>query len=117
MSSHDPGLMYSETKDKPLDEASIKDGEIEGLVLEVKNGENSGDEPNPGVSATTFGITEPTNGAQETSISTPPPESTTTPDNEQPITLATSFGFVPLTEQGDPLPPDTPQTEPESTFL
>jgi hypothetical protein len=117
MSGHDPGLMYSETKDKPLDEASIKDGEIEGLVLEVKNGENSGDEPNPGVSATTFGITEPTNGAQETSISTPPPESTTTPDNEQPITLATSFGFVPLTEQGDPLPPDTPQTEPESTFL
>ena len=66
---HDVGVFGIESKEKPEDLASIKDGE--DFEIEIKNGESTLDEQKV-VTATTFGIGEP-NGKEDKTTSSPQP--------------------------------------------
>ena len=65
---HDVGLFGIESKEKPEDLASIKDGE--DFEMKIKNGESTLDEQKVEVTATTFGIGEP-NGKEDKTTSSP----------------------------------------------
>ena len=67
---HDVGLFGIESKEKPEDLASIKDGE--DSEIKIKNGESALDEQNLDIKATTFGIGE-SNGTEDKTTSSPQP--------------------------------------------
>ena len=86
---HDVGLFGTESKEKPDDLASIKDEE--DFEMQIKNGESTLDEQKVEVTATTFGIGEPSNKEEKTNSSSQPTES-------KPEQTTTTFG---ISEQND----------------
>ena len=85
---HDVGSFGIESKEKLDDLASIKD---EDFKMKIKNGESTLDEQKVEVTATTFGIGEPSNKEEKTNSSPQPTEST-------PEQTTTTFG---ISEQSD----------------
>ena len=86
---HDFGLFGTESKEKPDDLASIKDGEE--FEMKIKNGESTLDEQKVEVTATTFGIGEPNDKEEKKNSSPQPTES-------KPEQTTTTFG---ISEQND----------------
>ena len=95
MGGHNVGLFGIESKKKPDDLASIKDGE--DFEMKIKNGESTLDEQKVEVTATTFGIGEP-NGKEDKTTSSPQPtesEPEPTASDQPPPPTTTSSGSSP----------------------
>ena len=94
---HDVGLFGIESKEKPDDPASIKDKE--DFEMKIKNGESTLDEQKVEVTATTFGIGEPSDKEEKTNSSPQPTESKLllepTASDQSPPPTTTSSGFSP----------------------
>ena len=86
---HNVGLFGTESKEKPDDLASIKDGE--DFEMKIKNGESTLDEQKVEITATTFRIDAPNDKEDKTNSSSQPTES-------KPKQTTTTFG---ISEQND----------------
>ena len=94
---HDVGLFGIESKKKPNDRASIKEGE--NFDMKIKNGESTLDEQKVEVTAITFGIGEP-NGKEDKTTSSPQPTESEpllepTASDQPPPPTTTSSGSSP----------------------
>ena len=103
MGGHNVGLFGIESKEKPDDLASIKDGE--DFEMKIKNGESTLDEQKVEVTATTFGIGEP-NGKEDKTTSSPQPT------ESKPEQTTTTFG---IGEQNDNKTEDNTTSSPQPT--
>ena len=92
---HDVGLFGIESKEKPDDLASIKEGE--DFEMKIKNRESTLDEQKVEVTATTFGIREPNDREDKTTSSPQPTDSEPEPtaSDQSPPPTTTSSGSSP----------------------